>query len=145
LPTVTMIQKEQAVLGHEFIFNRPAAECQECRVKAACLNLSDGRRYRVTRLRNVTHDCVLSGDVVRVVEVEPSSLRIGVDANAARDGSTLSYQMAVCNNLSCDNFRLCRPQGLFNDMKVRILEVGERLNCPLGMKLVSVKAAYAED
>ena len=145
MPTVNMIQKEQAMVGHEFIFNGPASVCEDCRVKAACLNLTDGKRYRVTRLRDVSHDCPLSEGLVRVVEVEASAPSTSVEANTAREGATISYRASACGNLFCDNFIICRPRGLTDGTKVRIIEVGERVECPLGLGLFTVKVAYADD
>ena len=145
MPTVTMIQKEQAVVGHEFIFLGPSTQCQECKVRGACLNQTDGRRYRVIKIRDVTHDCLLSGDLVRVVEVEPSAPPVCLDLNIAREGSIVTYQAKACDDIICDNFTLCRPRGLENGTRVRVVEVRERLSCAKGYCLVMVIVAYAED
>ena len=140
-----MIQKEQAAVGHEFIFLGAPVQCQECRVKGVCLNQNDGRRYRIVKLRDVMHDCSLSGDVVRVVEVEPAAPPTSVEANAAREGSIVIYRPRTCEELGCEHFRLCRPVGLENGSRIQILEVGQKLSCPYGHDLVSVKVAYTQD
>ncbi len=145
LPTVTMIQKEQAAIGHEFVFLGAPTQCQECRVKGACLNQSGGRRYRVVKLRDVMHDCLLSGDSVRVVEVEPAAPPTSIEVNAAREGSIVMYQPRMCVELGCEHFGLCRPGGLEGGTKVQILEVGQRLSCQSGHDLVAVKVAYTPD
>jgi len=140
-----MIQKEQAVVGHEFVFLGPSAECKECRVKSACLNQSDGRQYRVIKVRNVTHDCPLNGDVVRVVEVEASAPPASLDVNAAREGSIVSFQKRTCDEVFCDNFALCQPRGLDSGAKIQILEVRGKLDCTRGHRLVAAKVAYTAE
>ena len=145
MPSVTMIQKEQAQIGHEFVYLGPGTQCQDCRVKAACLNQSPRRRYKVVKLRDVTHDCLLNGDVVRVVEVEPSAPPASLDFNSAREGSIVIYQSSGCWDLSCSHYFLCHPGGLESGQKIQVLEVGDRLDCALGRELVAVKVAYTTD
>ena len=145
MPSVTMIQKEQAQIGHEFVYLGPGTQCQDCRIKSACLNQSPRRRYRVVKLRDVLHECMLSGDVVRVVEVEPSAPPVSLEFNAAREGSIVVYQSGGCLDISCDHYFLCHPGGLESGQKIQVLKTGEKLNCALGRDLVAVKVAYASE
>jgi len=102
-------------------------------------------RYRVVKLRDVTHDCLLNGDVVRVVEVEPSAPPVSLDINSAREGSIVVYQSSGCLDLSCNHHSLCHPGGLESGQRIQIQKVGDKLDCALGRKLVAVKVAYAQD
>ena len=145
MPSVTMIQKEQAQVGHEFVYLGPGVQCQDCRIKSACLNQSPRKRYKVVKLRDVVHDCMLNGDVVRVVEVEPSAPPVSLDLKAAREGSMIVYQSGGCLDISCDNYPLCRPGGLESGQRIQVLEIGGRLKCPLGRELVAVKVTYASE
>ena len=145
MPTVTMIQEEQAAVGHEFVFLGATTQRQECKVKGVCLNQSAGRRYKIVRLRDVTHGCLLSGDVVRVIEVEASAPPTSLDARAAREDSVVVYQPKTCADLACEHNYLCNPSGLQGGMRVQVAEVEEKLACFRGLNLVAVKVTYSSE
>src|SRR5881409_441650 len=57
---ITLVGERQAHAGHEFIYRGPQPECTPCKVRSACLNQDLGRRYRITRVRDVAHPCLRS-------------------------------------------------------------------------------------
>jgi len=141
---VTLVGERQAEVGHEFVYRGPQPECGPCRVRAACLNQDLGRRYRVLRVRGVTHPCLLNEEHARVVEVEASPPPVSLPARAAVEGARVSYERIVCGNAACPNFRTCHPIGIEPGMKVKVLEVGPELDCPIGYALSSATVTYAD-
>jgi len=139
---ITLVGERQAQAGHEFIYRGPQPECTPCKVRSACLNQDLGRRYRVTRVRDVSHPCLLNEERARVVEVEPIAPDCSLSARVGVEGAVLAYEKLVCSNGACPNFRLCHPVGVEPGMKIRVVEIGRELECPLGYSLVSAKVAY---
>ncbi len=141
---ITLVGERQAEVGHEFVYRGPQPACRPCKVRAACLNQELGRRYRITRVRDVVHPCLLNEERARVVEVEPTSPVCSVAARSAVEGAVLAYEKIVCANAACPNFRTCHPIGIDPGTRIRILDVGRELECPLGYSIVPAKVAYAD-
>jgi uncharacterized protein (UPF0179 family) len=141
---ITLVGDEQATVDHEFVYRGPQPECRPCRVKAACLNQELGRRYRVTKVRDVRHECLLNEGQARVVEVTAEPPECSVTVRTAVEGAVRAYERIVCANAACPNYRTCHPLGLEPGMRIRILGVGPELDCPLGYSLVSTKVAYSD-
>ncbi len=140
---ITLVGERQAVVGHEFVYVGPQPECRECRVKAACLNQEPGRRYRVTQVRDVSHPCLLNEERARVVEVEPAPPACSLPIRGAVEGALVGYEPLVCANAACPNYRLCHPVGIGRGTRLRILEVGAELECPLGYAIAQARVAYS--
>ena len=139
---ITLVGERQAHAGHEFVYRGPQPECKPCKVRSACLNQDLGRRYRITRVRDVSHPCLLNEERARVVEVEPIAPDCSLSARAGVEGAVLAYEKIVCSNGACPNFRLCHPVGVDQGSRIQVLEVGRELECPLGYSLVSAKVLY---
>ncbi len=112
-------------------------------MKAACLNQDVGMRYRIVRVRDVSHPCLLNEERARVVEVEPAPPKCSVPVRAAVEGAVLAYERLVCSNAACPNYRTCHPVGIEPGMRLMILEVGQELDCPLGYDIAPVRVGYA--
>lgn len=142
---VTIIGERLAKEGGTFVFVGPQPACRECRLKAACLSLERGRLYEVQAARDVHHDdaCRYHEDGVRVVEVGPARVRASLKTRLAVEGSTAEHVRPVCSNFACEHYDRCHPAGLSTPTKVRVLEVGESLACPLGYNLAAVQVEYA--
>lgn len=141
---ITLVGERQAQVGHEFIYRGPQPECGPCKVRGACLNQDLGRRYRIVRVRDVAHLCLLNEERARVVEVEPAPPDCSLSARAGVEGAVLAYEKIVCANAACPNYRLCHPIGIEPGMRIRVREIGSELDCPLGYALVSARVAYAD-
>ncbi len=141
---ITLVGERQASVGHEFVYRGPQPECRACKVKSACLNQELGRRYRVTRARDVSHPCLLNEERARVVEVEPAPPECSLPVRASIEGTLVTYEGLVCANAACPNYRLCHPVGIERRARLRILNVGPELDCPLGYEIASVRVAYAD-
>ena len=141
---ITLVGERQAQPGHEFVYRGPQPECTPCKVRGACLNQEIGRRYRITRVRDVAHPCLLNEEHARVVEVEPMPPATSLSSRSAIEGAVLAYEKIICANAACPNFRTCHPVGIEPGMRMRVAHVGPELECPLGYSLVSAQVAYAE-
>jgi len=67
---VTLIGKKLAKKGNEFVYFGIAKDCRGCKLKMVCSNLKEGRRYRITNVRDKHHDCSLYEGGVVAVEIE---------------------------------------------------------------------------
>ncbi len=141
---ITLVGERQAVVGHEFVYRGPQPECRECRVKAACLNQDVGRRYRIVRVREVAHPCLLNEERARVVEVEAAPPEVSLPTRGAVEGAIVGYEPLVCANATCPNFRVCHPVGIGNGTRLQIVEAGRELECPLGYEIIQARVVYSE-
>src|SRR5437867_12331180 len=92
---ITLVGERQADVGHEFVYRGPQPECKPCKVRSACLNQDLGRRYRITRVRDVSHPCLLNEERARVVEVEPIAPDCSASARAGIAGAVRVYAKIV--------------------------------------------------
>ena len=55
---ITLIGKEIAKKDSSFIFQGPAEECENCRIKSACVgSLEIGRKYTITDVKDTSCAC----------------------------------------------------------------------------------------
>ncbi len=141
---ITLVGERQAVVGHEFVYRGPQPECRACRVKTVCLNQETGRRYRVVQVRDISHPCLLNEERARVVEAEPAPPECSLPERGAVEGALIGYEPLVCANAACPHFRVCHPVGIERGTRLRILHLGEELDCPLGYEIASAEVAYSE-
>lgn len=141
MAVVTLTGERQAREGMEFVFLGPQPECKDCRLKGPCLHLTQGQRYRITGVRPIHHDdiCRYHEDGVRVVEVEPVPLETSLRSPRAIEGSLVAFELLDCRNLACPLYRLCHPYGLQEGSRVRVLEVGDPIDCPVGFRIRRVR------
>lgn len=141
---ITLVGERQAVTGHEFVYRGPQPECRGCRVRSACLNQDDGRRYRIVHVRDVAHPCLLNEEQARVVEVEAAPPDCSLPVRGAVEGALVGYEPLACENAACANYRLCHPIGIDRGTRLRILHIGPELTCPLGYEIAPARVAYSE-
>ena len=64
---ITLIGKDLAKKGQEFVFLGPAPECEECRFKSSCVgNLELNRKYVVTDVKDNEQKCPLHAEGIVV-------------------------------------------------------------------------------
>jgi len=135
---VTVVGEQQCKVGFEFVFGGPLAECRECKVKNVCFHLEPGRRYKVTDIRDVHHECKMHDGGVRVVEVERLPTKGAIAKTTAVEGAMITFEPNACKSIGCVNFRLCRPHGASEGMRFKIVQVDEELECPKGKSMRAV-------
>lgn len=124
MTTVTLIGDRLAEEGREFVYGGEAAGCEGCPYRSQCLNLTEGRRYRVTAIRENAQllDCALHDNGVRAVEVEPAPVRANVAARGAYAGSKAELE-GPCPYTECPSHEFCVPDGADFETEYQIADV----------------------
>ncbi|MBR6204390.1 MAG: UPF0179 family protein [Candidatus Methanomethylophilaceae archaeon] len=136
---VTLLGKSQAETGKEFYYLGPLNECRDCKLKGVCFNLEPGSRYRVVEVRPQTHEChEFMDDEATAVVVEKIPTPAAVPKKQAIDGSMITYQESKCQNIGCENYRLCHAEGKAEGSKYLVSSVKGDMECPIGNKMVRV-------
>lgn len=138
---VTLIGEKQVKEGNEFIYSGPLSECKDCRLKGVCFNLEEGKRYRISSVRRLHHNCRVHEEGVRVVEVEVVPVSTAIPVKAAVEGSTVTIDIPDCKEIGCDHYRICHPIGLKTRQKMMIVEVKGKIKCPQKRALREVRLA----
>ncbi len=141
---VTLIGETLAEVGTEFVYGGESAACEGCPYREQCLNLTVGRRYRVTGLRNSGPlECAVHANGVTAVDVEPAPVLANVASNAAYAGSKAKLE-GSCPYTECPSHEFCEPAGAEFDTEYQITEVvGDppHDHCMLGRDLTLVEFA----
>ena len=135
---ITLIGKDLAVKGQEFVFLGPADECENCRFKSSCVgNLELNRKYVVVDVKENEQKCTIhSGEVVVPVEVDRAKIELLTDSKNIFEGSTFTYNAPDCDE-NCDFHDLCFPEGLAENDKCIVLgnEGKHKEECKKGYRL----------
>ena len=134
---VTLVGEQLAVEGEEFIYLGSNSECRNCQLKTVCFNLKPGRNYRITKLRDKTHDCTIHEGKVIVVEVEELPLTVAI-AEEPVEGASITIEKKDCKNIGCDSFDICTSTAFQNGRTYTIKKVYERITCPKKYQLYKV-------
>lgn len=120
---ITLIGKDLAQKGTEFVFLGPAEECDDCRFKSSCIgNLELNRKYVITDVKENEQKCqVHSQNVVIPVEVERAEIDVLTTSKNIFEGSTFTYASPECDEY-CDYHDLCFPEGLLENDKCIVLK-----------------------
>ena len=138
--TITLVGRNMAKKGAVFTYLGTADECSGCSLAEICHKLDEGRRYRITKVRKVTHPCrIHADDTVIVVEVEALPYEISVPAKKALEGAIIRLDEADCPMRWCPNHSLCSIPDDLKGSKAALIEVGGALECPRGLELRKVK------
>jgi len=141
MPEITLLAIAEAAPGYEFIYQGGGTPCRTCPFRHACLTLDPGRRYEVTRVRDVTHPCALQESDAHVVEVKPVARSLVVDSRSAIVGSQVEVGRFPCRRLDCPNWSICAGPSLPPKQRYRIETVdSEPAECRIGRTLKRVDA-----
>lgn len=122
---ITLIGSKLAVPGKEFIYRGKATECKDCKLKNSCVNLEEGRRYRIESVReNILHECSLHEGGVVPVEISQPPISAAVDSRKAFEGSRIHFDPR-CEQKTCEYRELCFPEGLKKGDRCIISKVGD--------------------
>lgn len=138
---ITLLAKDQARPGYEFVYMGGAPPCRPCPYRNACLTLDAGRRYAVRAVRPVEHPCALQERPANVVEVEPRPRTLLVEPRSAIAGSTVETGRFACARLDCRHWDDCAGPSLPAKQRYRIesIEPGAA-DCLIGRTLKRVQA-----
>lgn len=139
-PKVTLIGKELAKKGLEFVYEGVAApECKGCKVKRACNNLHPGRRYQIVSIRATHHECPIHLNGACAVEVIEAPISALISSDMAMKNSRFQFQ-SPCSVTECLSFCLCHAEGMIDGEKYIVTEIGEKADvvCEKGRTLKHV-------
>ena len=135
---ITLIGKDLAKEGQEFVFLGPANECDECRFKSSCVgNLEQNRKYVVVDVKDNEQKCPIHAEgIVVPVEVELAQIDLLTTSKNIFEGSTFTYNAPDCDE-TCEFHDLCFPEGLFENDKCIVLQNDgkHRDECKKGYRL----------
>lgn len=145
---VTLIGERLATVGTEFVYGGESDACEGCPYREQCLNLSEGRRYRVTGVRDSgTLECAVHDTGVTAVEVEFAPIPANVDSKGAYAGSKAALE-GPCPYTDCPSHEFCVPAGASFDEEYQIADVvGDPPHdyCMLNRELTLVEFAPPEE
>ena len=146
---VTLVGTRLADPGTEFVYQGEASACEGCPYRDQCLNLVEGRKYRVTSRREEasTLECGVHDTGVTAVEVDPAPVLANVDSQGAYAGSKATLD-GPCPHTGCPSHEFCEPAGSEFDEEYRIAEVrGDPPHdyCMLDRDLTLVEFAAQDD
>lgn len=122
-PRITLIGISLATPGLEFIYEGELQECETCKVRKACNNLQQGRRYRITEVRKGSrHECAVHREAACAVNVIEAPLIALVSADMAIPNSSIQY-ILPCNRMDCRSLELCRPDGIIEGERYLVGEI----------------------
>ncbi len=110
---ITLCGKDWAKIGVEFIFLGGRTECENCRLKKACLRLRSGAKYKIVGLRDgEVHECPLHDEGVVAVEVVELPIIALIESKIAVEGTKFHYEEKNCDMFDCSMYSLCHPVEL---------------------------------
>lgn len=120
---ITLIGKDLAKKGNEFIFYGSVDECENCRFKVSCVDsLEKNRKYKIIDVRDNEQKCpVHAENTVIPVEVDRSNITLLSSSKSIFEGSTFSYESADCDE-ECEYYDYCFPEGLVDGDKCIVLK-----------------------
>ncbi|WGI18166.1 UPF0179 family protein [Methanonatronarchaeum sp. AMET-Sl] len=141
---VTLSGARTSKIGNEFVFLGPTPECDNCDLKNTCMNLKEGRKYRVVKIKGEkTRKCPIHDQGVKVVEVIESPIIMAIESDKAFKSSKLTYKPINCDKLECKMYKVCNPEGIEEGKKFKIKEIIGDLpgNCEeeIDLKLIEAK------
>ena len=135
---ITLIGKDLAQKGVEFVYLGPAKECDDCRFKSSCVDsLELNRKYVITDVKDNEQKCPIhSQNIVIPVEIERAEIDVLTTSKNIFEGSTFTYNAPECDE-NCEFHDLCFPEGLMeNDKCIVLKNQGKHKDeCKKGLRL----------
>ena len=142
---ITLIGKDLAQKGVEFVYLGPAKECDDCRFKSSCVDsLELNRKYVITDVKDNEQKCPIhSQNIVIPVEIERAEIEILTTSKNIFEGSTFTYNAPECDE-NCEFHDLCFPEGLFENDKCIVLknQGKHKEECKKGYKLKNLTLGF---
>ena len=141
---ITLIGKDLAQKGVEFVYLGPVEECENCRFKSSCVDsLELNRKYVVTDVKDSEQKCpVHSQNIVIPVEIERAQIDVLTTSKNIFEGSTFTYNAPKCEEY-CEFHDSCFPEGLMeNDKCIVIKNQGKHKECKKGYALNKLTLAF---
>lgn len=142
---ITLIGKDIAKKGFEFVNLGPTKECEDCRFKSSCIdNLELNRKYVITDIKDNEQKCAIhSQNIVIPVEVELAEIDVLTTSKNIFEGSTFTYNAPECDEY-CEFHDLCFPEGLIENDKCIVLknQGKHKGECKKGLRLTKLTLGF---
>jgi uncharacterized protein (UPF0179 family) len=126
---IALVDKSSARVGYEFVYLGEADECPKCSLYIPCHhNLENGRKYRISALKNKSHICSVF-DEVFVCEVDEVPIEVAMKGGSAFEGATVNYRSLSCKNTFCKYSSFCLPEGLMEGDRCTIVKIKDKIKC----------------
>ncbi|GGP20382.1 hypothetical protein GCM10007981_08230 [Thermocladium modestius] len=137
---ITLIGKEQAIVGSSFkVFGIPD-ECHRCKLYDICMGrLRPGRTYRIIDTKPLSlpspFKCLLTGDNMVPVAVVEDPIIVPLKLRYVVEGMIVTYDSSACN---CPDVKCPDSSTLSQGTKVKVIEILSTRNCN-GSKIFMAK------
>ncbi len=130
---MTLIGKEQAVIGKTFRLYSIPNECKQCKLFNICVaRLRPGRVYRIAEVKHVglpqPNKCLLTGEDMVPIIAEELPIVIPIPTKLFIEGVVITYVKSL---ITCNDARKYLPneEVLKEGTKVRIVKETGRVRC----------------
>ena len=136
---ITIVGLKQAKEGFLFLHEGPLKECEGCRLFKVCMmNLEPKRVYHVVEVREKVFPCTFHEEGARVVKVVEPDLQVVIKSRYVFPQGIITYTPQECDEVGCENYRKCVPQGLTAGDRGKIVEIIGPVRCRFEQSLVLV-------
>ncbi|MCL4334956.1 MAG: UPF0179 family protein [Candidatus Thermoplasmatota archaeon] len=137
---ISLIGVDLAREGSEFTFVEPLTECSSCRIRNVCFSLEPGTKYRITKIREKQHPCLIfNKNKVATIEVEQVENYLNIPEGVKlQEGSAIKPTSLHCEYITCPNVETCNLIHMREGQKFKIQNIGEKVDCPKGYNLRKV-------
>lgn len=143
---VVIVGLKQAKIGFVFLYEGHLEECEDCELFKVCMeNLEVGRVYRIVNVRAKEFPCKVHEDGVKVVEVVESEIEAAVESRLKVPSVIMTFTPQHCEKASCIYYANCQPKGLVSGDKCSIIEIIDRIKCPLKRSLILATLARVNE
>ena len=139
MPLVTLIGEKIANKNTEFVYIGPNNECRNCKLKTVCFNLKQGRKYKITNVRDKKHSCNVHEGTAVVIEVQELPIITSINKQFS-EGDKVKTQKKECGSIGCDFYEICSVK-LHKDKSYTVKKIYEEIQCPIGRSLQKVELA----
>ncbi len=136
---VTLIGEKLAKEGLEFAFGGCLSRCQSCEIKNSCCGLEKNKWYKVTSVRENSHECDVHNGSVKVVVVEDIPIHTSLKARGLIEGAIATLESKNCKSIDCKHYLLCNPPGVEPGGRYHVESVGKKIQCPKGLDIKEVE------
>jgi uncharacterized protein (UPF0179 family) len=122
--SITLLGSRLAEPGTEFVYRGESSDCAGCPYRQQCLNLEEGVRYEVSKVREGGQvlDCAVHDEGVVAVDVEPAPVKANVPSKGAYAGSK-GKLAGPCPHTECPSHEYCEPAGAEFDEEYQVQEI----------------------
>ena len=138
---ITLLPKNVADIGYQFIHLGKTQICKKCPLSKVCVDvLKEGYTYKITNVRRKEHECMIDKQVMVVCDVEEANDIISVRQQKFLKNIIVNREPFKCKEILCKYHENCVSPIYEKQVKIKIINIIEDIQCPLEFELVLVEA-----